>query len=270
MIGQNLEDGRNRGLQEPAGERYGSGEDTPLRANGRLIGISEAAVRSAFVQKVYSILGFQLVTTCILSSCVFQLGKSWVRTNPGLTMTMISISMVVTVGMMCVFACCPHTMRESPTNYIILAVFTIAKSVMVGFICIGYTQESVLIALGITALVVISLTLFAVCTKSDFTGMGPYLFVLVMVLMGFSIMLAIASWAGAGGSAAFSTLRLVYAAAGALIFSCYIVFDTQLIVGGKHHAYQFSVDDYAMAAINLYIDIIQLFLFLLQLFGRRR
>merc|ERR1719163_559573 len=119
--------------------------------------------------------------------------------------------MVVTVGMMCIFACCPHMMRESPTNYIILAVFTIAKSVMVGFICIGYTQESVLIALGITALVVISLTLFAVCTKSDFTGMGPYLFVFMMVLM-------IASWAGAGGSAAFSTLRLVYAAVGALLF----------------------------------------------------
>ncbi|CAK0798661.1 unnamed protein product [Prorocentrum cordatum] len=52
-------------------------------------------------------------------------------------------------------------------------------------------------------------------------------------------------------------------------FSAYIVFDTQMIVGGTHK-YQFSVDDYAMAAIMLYIDIIQLFVHLLRIFGNRR
>jgi FtsH-binding integral membrane protein len=30
------------------------------------------------------------------------------------------------------------------------------------------------------------------------------------------------------------------------------------------------VDDYVVAAINIYVDIIQLFLMLLQLFGERR
>jgi hypothetical protein len=48
----------------------------------------------------------------------------------------------------------------------------------------------------------------------------------------------------------------------------YLVYDTQLIVGGNHRKHQFSIDDYAMAAICLYIDIIQLFLMFLC--GRRR
>ena len=62
---------------------------------------------------------------------------------------------------------------------------------------------------------------------------------------------------------------LVYCVAGALLFSFYLIYDTQLIIGGNHK-HHFSIDDYCMAAINLYIDIIQLFLWLLQIFGKRR
>jgi FtsH-binding integral membrane protein len=38
------------------------------------------------------------------------------------------------------------------------------------------------------------------------------------------------------------------------------------VIGGTHHAYKFEVDEYVFAALNLYIDIVQLFLFLLRLF----
>lgn len=63
-------------------------------------------------------------------------------------------------------------------------------------------------------------------------------------------------------------IRLVYACLGVLLFSFFIVYDTQLIVGGAHkHA--FDIDDYCFAALNLYLDIINLFLFLLQIFGAR-
>ena len=62
-------------------------------------------------------------------------------------------------------------------------------------------------------------------------------------------------------------LRIVYAGLGAFVFSAFIVYDTQLICGGKHRTYQFSVDDYVLAALSLYIDVVQLFLFLLSLLG---
>lgn len=45
--------------------------------------------------------------------------------------------------------------------------------------------------------------------------------------------------------------------------------DTQLIIGGKHAKFQFSVDDYVFAALNLYLDIINLFLFILQIINNR-
>merc|ERR1712032_461746 len=101
------------------------------------------------------------------------------------------------------------------------------------------------------------------------TGCGPYLFVALLCLMAFGFFMFLGSFFL--GGAAMRTMDIMYACGGALIMSFYIVYDTQLIVGGKHQrANEFSVDDYAFAAISLYIDIVQLFMYLLQLFGDRR
>ncbi|KAG2465125.1 PEX1 factor, partial [Polypterus senegalus] len=46
----------------------------------------------------------------------------------------------------------------------------------------------------------------------------------------------------------------------------YLVLDTQLMLGGKHK-YSISPEEYIFAALNLYLDIINLFLFLLRIIG---
>merc|ERR1719401_2541810 len=124
-------------------------------------------------------------------------------------------------------------------------------------------------AFGITCGIVIGLTIFACQTKHDFTGCGPYLFVGMLCLMMFGFFMWLGSFFLSG--AAWSTMNLLYSCGGALLFSFYIVYDTQLIVGGKHErSQQFGIDDYAFAAINLYLDIVQLFIYLLRIFGQRR
>lgn len=60
-------------------------------------------------------------------------------------------------------------------------------------------------------------------------------------------------------------LHLVYACVATLLFSVYIVYDTQLIIGGEREE-QFSVDDYVVAVLHLYLDIINLFVYILYLF----
>jgi len=232
-------------------------------------GLDDTEIRHGFVRKVYGILGSQLILTAALGGAVMQYGQVLLKTNPTLVLTMLFGSMAISLIMMFVFICCPDTMRKTPQNYALLLLFTLAESVMVGFICIQYTTQSVIICLGITALVTLGLTLFACQTKYDFTGMGPYLFCAVLVLMGFSFVMMLGSMLGIS-SESMRGAQLVYAAAGTLIFSMFIVYDTQLIIGGKHAKHRFGIDDYCMAAISLYIDIIQLFLMLLQLFGNRR
>ena len=63
-----------------------------------------------------------------------------------------------------------------------------------------------------------------------------------------------------------SYAQIGYSAVGAVIFSLYIVYDTQLMLGGKHkHA--LSPEEYIFAALNLYLDIVNLFLYILAIFG---
>lgn len=49
---------------------------------------------------------------------------------------------------------------------------------------------------------------------------------------------------------------------GAIIFSLYIVYDTQLMMGGKHK-YSLSPEEYIFASLNIYMDIVNLFLYIL-------
>tara|TARA_B100001057_G_C22014384_1_gene631056 strand:- start:15 stop:164 length:150 start_codon:yes stop_codon:yes gene_type:complete len=39
------------------------------------------------------------------------------------------------------------------------------------------------------------------------------------------------------------------------------------IIGGKHKKYTYSLDDYVFAALSLYLDIINLFLYILSIVG---
>lgn len=64
-------------------------------------------------------------------------------------------------------------------------------------------------------------------------------------------------------------MTLVYASLGALVFSVYLVYDTQLMMGGNHK-YSISPEEYIFAALNLYLDIINIFLYILTIIGASR
>lgn len=244
-------------------------ETDPIAPTALLRDLDDTALRHGFVQKVYGILGSQLLITTVVGYGVMRLADSVKTSNPVLVTGLLLASTVFLIGVMCLLVCYPQVMRRSPDNYIVLGLITLAESFLVGFVCSAYTKESVIIAVVLTAIVVLALSAFACQTTYDFTGYGPYLCCGVMVLCGISLIFFIASLAGLASSPAFQVLRLLYAAFGAFLFSCYIIYDTQKIIGGKHQQ-QFSIDDYAMASLTIYLDIIQLFLFLLQIFGNRK
>ena len=147
-------------------------------------------------------------------------------------------------------------------SYIFLGLFTVAESVLLGVVCAAYTVDSIMIAVGVTALLTVGLVLFATTTKQDFTGAGPYLFLALWMLMIYGFMLSFFPY--------FRSVQTAYSLIGVVIFSFYVVFDVQLILGGKHNRFKFGVDEYVFAALAVYLDIINLFLRFLELFGRQR
>eukprot|EP00440_Ansanella_granifera_P017152 gb/GFBE01018630.1/.p1 GENE.gb/GFBE01018630.1/~~gb/GFBE01018630.1/.p1 ORF type:complete len:280 (+),score=65.84 gb/GFBE01018630.1/:1-840(+) len=220
-------------------------------------------VRRDFVRKVYSILTIQLLLTTIIAAPFNSfLDEAWVRSHMSLYYFALFGSLAIVVGMAC---CCQQAARTYPTNYLLLFTFTALEGICVGFVTSFYSTQSVLLALAVTVVTFFCLTVYACFTKTDFTGMGPYLSAALFALIGFSfvvsmmsIFVGIPNW-----------LHVLYALAGVIIFSFYIIYDTQMIIGGSHNSHQFSIDDYVFAALNLYLDIINLFLYLLSLLGDR-
>ncbi|VAY87505.1 Arginine/ornithine antiporter ArcD [hydrothermal vent metagenome] len=93
------------------------------------------------------------------------------------------------------------------------------------------------------------ISMFAMTTKRDFSGMGKMLFIALIVLIVGSISnIFIGS----------PVLQLGIAMIGALIFSAFILYDTQQIIKGG-----FSTP--IEAAIALYLDFLNLFISLLQI-----
>jgi len=224
-------------------------------------------IRSDFVKKVYSILSIQLLATFIIALCMnTQLTPAWVAKHIGIY---FASSFGTLVLMLAVSCCCADAMRTFPANYIFLGAVTLGMATTTGFATVLYTTDSVLLALGTTAGVFFALTAYACLTKTDFTGLGPYLFAGLMCLVMFGFVMSM--WSLFTGTAVAGTMaHKVYAIGGVLLFVFYIIYDTQLIVGGAHKKHQFSIDDYAFAALNLYMDVINLFMFLLELMGDRR
>ena len=60
-------------------------------------------------------------------------------------------------------------------------------------------------------------------------------------------------------------VNIIYCSIGALIFSVYIVIDAQSIVGGADRKYQISSEEYIFASLVLYLDIINLFTYILSI-----
>jgi len=222
----------------------------------------EIEVRHGFIKKVFGILFIQLLATCLLASPFMIYRASLVSTlGGGGIMALSIIAGIVALCVICYMSCYPEAARKFPTNYIFLGVITICMSMTVGTACLHRENGEVMIAAGITCGVSLLLMGFAFQTKYDFTGFGPYLFIGCILLMIFGLITMIFFRN--------HVARMIYSSIGVVLFSFYLIYDTQLIVGGKHRKYQMSIDDYVFGALALYLDIINLFLHILELVSSR-
>ena len=215
--------------------------------------------RNSFIYKVYTILYIQmLVTIGICSLFIYNENiKNYIQGTNGQAMLITSL---VFQFVLIIILSCTGIHRTKPWNFIILGLFTLFLSYTLGVISSYYDTNTLLIAGGATCLITFGLTLFACQTKYDFTGYGPYLlcFLLILIFMG-TMSIFIHN----------QIYNLIYSCLGALIFSFYIVYDTQLIIGGKHTKYKYDDEDYVIAALSLYLDIINLFIYILEILNKK-
>ena len=110
-------------------------------------------------------------------------------------------------------------------------------------------SSTVLTAAVLTTAVTLALTAYVYKTGKDFTRMGGFLFAGLIVVLLASIAVIFVPVMQAGVSAA-----------AALLFSGFILFDTSRLIRGEE-------DNYVMAACSMYLNVLNLFLAILQLLG---
>lgn len=222
---------------------------------------SDKSVRHAFIRKVYLILTAQLLVTCGFV-CVFLLAhpvRDWVRRNAWFYYISYATFLITYITLVC----CDNVRRRFPGNFIALSVFTLAFSYMAGTMASFHNTDSVLIAVGITAAVCLGISVFAIQTRIDFTKCTALIFILslVVLLTGLACMIV---YMVSGPN---RVLQVVYGGIAALLFGLYLAFDTQMIMGGRKH--ELSPEEYIYGALQLYLDVVYLFMIILSLVGSR-
>ncbi|KAL0418709.1 UNVERIFIED_CONTAM: protein LIFEGUARD 2 [Sesamum radiatum] len=209
-------------------------------------------LRWSFIRKIYTIISVQLLLTVAVAGLVVTvhpISHFFATTSAGLA---LYILLIITPFIVL----CPlyYYYQRHPLNYFLLGLFTVSLAFAVGLTC-SYTSGKVILEAAIlTAVVVVSLTLYtfwAAKRGQDFNFLGPFLFGAIIVLMFFSI---IQIFFPLG-----KVSVMIYGGLASIIFCGYIVYDTDNLI--KRYTY----DEFIWAAIALYLDIINLFLSLLSL-----
>ena len=131
---------------------------------------------------------------------------------------MAGLVLGLAIGIECTLLCCRNVARKTPMNYILLFIFTICEAFLFSVICARYPAANVLTAAGMTAAVVVSLTIYAFRTSTDFTIFGGLFYILTCALICLviaSIFMSFAQW----WHPFVSVLFIIF-------FGLYLVYDT--------------------------------------------
>jgi uncharacterized protein len=142
-------------------------------------------------------------------------------------------------------------------------VYASLVGISVASILLNFTGESVARVFAITAATFGAMSLYGYTTKRDLTGFGSFLFMgLIGVIIASVVNMFLQS----------SMMQFIISVIGVLVFTGLTAYDTQKIKN-----YYVAQDDGTVAgkkaimgALNLYLDFINLFFMLIQLFGNRR
>lgn len=207
----------------------------------------EISIRHMYIRKVYALLTMQIMCTVVVGF--------FMRYNSSVTNFVFNNVWLLFVSLAGMFGFMIATFvkaRSYPINLVLLAGFTLCEAYTVGM-CTALVESDVLVhALLLTCIIFIGLTLFAFQTRYDFTSWQSYMGFALWSLVGWGFVMMFFP-----GSS--STMQKAYSGIGAVIFGIYIIIDTQHILKTAH------LDDEVMSALKLYLDVVNLFMHILNL-----
>ncbi|MFN4164972.1 MAG: Bax inhibitor-1 family protein [Ferrovibrio sp.] len=231
--------------------RYGYGATTIDRP-----AIDEAL--RAYMLRVYNYMGSGLALSAIVALLVSQ--------SPALMQTLFGsglafVVMLAPLGLLLVMSFGANKLSAGAVQGLYWA-FTATMGLSLSTIFMVYTGTSILRIFFITAAMFGAMSIWGYTTKRDLTGMGTFLF---MGVIGLIIASVVNIFLGS------SVLQMAVSAITVLVFTGLTAYDTQRI---KSEFYESNPADIQtkqaiFGATSLYVNFLNIFMALLQLFGQR-
>lgn len=231
----------------------------------RSVGTAQAAQIDeglrAHMNKVYGLMSVAMLITA---------GVAWaVGTNEALLMAIFTtplkwVAMFLPLVMVFAFSAMIHRLSYAAAQLFFYA-YAAAVGLSLAFIFAVYTGTSIATTFLVTAIAFAGLSLYGYTTKKDLSGMGSFLIMGVIGLIVASIInIFLAS----------SAMAFAISVIGVLIFAGLTAYDTQNIKNtyiehAVHGDQEWLGKSAIMGALNLYLDFINMFMFLLQFLGNR-
>ena len=171
------------------------------------------------------------------------------------------VVMLAPVGLVFFLAARVHTLQPA-TAQTLFWVYAGLMGLSLSYIFLAYTGVSITRVFFITAAAFAGLSLYGYTTKKDLSGFGTFL---IMGVIGILIASIVNIFLES------SALHFVISVLGVLIFAGLTAYDTQRIKAIYAEGDHADVHEKKaiMGALTLYLDFINMFIFMLQLFGNR-
>ena len=215
----------------------------------------------AHMNKVYGTMSVGLILTALVSWAV--------GTNEALLQTFFTgyvryIVMFLPLIMVFAFGAMINRMSAAAAQLFFYA-FASAMGLSIAWIFAVFTDFSITQTFLVTSAAFAGLSLWGYTTKKDISGWGSFL---IMGVIGLIIASIVNIFLGSG------IVQLAISALGVLIFAGLTAYDTQKIknmyLEHAHHGdSEWLAKSAIMGALNLYLDFVNLFMFLLQFLGSR-
>lgn len=178
----------------------------------------KSSIREGFISKVFGIVAYQMIIlfTFVFFGYTFPTLRLWLLTSR----LMLIISFIISIILLLLPIASPNIFRKVPLNYIILTIFTLSYSWWIAAFVVIYTKQTVLLALFLTIVLTISLSIYAIKTNNDITILGGTLFssLILFIITGIIFMFI---------SIPLFNILSIYG--GLVLFSIYLIYDIQLI-----------------------------------------
>ncbi|WP_220456072.1 Bax inhibitor-1/YccA family protein [Candidatus Liberibacter sp.] len=225
----------------------------------------------AYMLRVYNLMAFGLIITGVMAFLVNNLATTTsasghiMLTDFGVALYRSPLRWVVMFapfGVSLFFSMRLQYLSVHAAS-VIFGIFSALMGISLSSIFLLYTGQSIVQTFFITAASFGSLSLYGYTTKKDLTAMGSF-----MIMGAFGLFLAMI----VNLFMADPVIQLAMAAIGVIIFSGLTAYDTQRIKDMYSGSYSHDVigRQAVMGALNLYMDFINMFVFLLQFLGNRR